>query len=184
MLTLIAYAAEPAAAEVGGIGALGLDLTALLFQVLNFSVLLGALWYFAYKPILGVLRERHRTIAESLQSAKEIATTRQRIEAERTSALREAQASAVAVIERSKKQAVEIVQAAELKAAQRVEQIHQEQQARLQSEVQGLKKELRREAALLVTAATERILDEKLDQKRDQNLIERALEAASAHLLK
>ena len=84
MLFAIAQAMEGAEAA-GGIGALGLDARGLVFQVINFAILLGVLYRFAYRPLLRVLEERRQTIEESLKSAADIKRVRQELEREKHS---------------------------------------------------------------------------------------------------
>ena len=47
-----------AAESSGGLGALGINLSALLFELINFAILFWILKRFAYQPILNALEQR------------------------------------------------------------------------------------------------------------------------------
>lgn len=51
------------------ITAFGIDLRLITIQIVNFVVLLVALWYFLYTPIFKILDERKRLIAKGVQDA-------------------------------------------------------------------------------------------------------------------
>jgi F-type H+-transporting ATPase subunit b len=74
-----------AAADAGSPGMIqqvaeqfGVDWPHFIAQCLSFIIVAGLLYKFAYKPVLGVLEERRRRIAEGLENAdkikKELAT--------------------------------------------------------------------------------------------------------------
>jgi F-type H+-transporting ATPase subunit b len=50
--------------------ALGINLGFLIFQVLNFSIVLVLLYAWAYKPIINMLKKREETIAKGLEDAR------------------------------------------------------------------------------------------------------------------
>src|SRR3989344_5366875 len=50
--------------------AFGIDWRLLVIQAVNFGLLLAALTYFLYKPILSIIDERQRKIAEGVRTAQ------------------------------------------------------------------------------------------------------------------
>ena len=48
---------------------LGINLPTLIVYVVNFSILLGVLYFFAYKPLLRAMDQRTERISESLAAA-------------------------------------------------------------------------------------------------------------------
>lgn len=184
MLTFvhIAHAATEtyqAAPEAGGISALGLDAKALLFQLVNFALLLGLLRAFAYKPILNVLRSRQQTIAKSLTQAQEIEQGKAELAVHKQQVVAEARGHAQEIVTQSKYRAAEIVQAAEIEARHRAEQIVEQARARLEQEAAAIRAGLKHEALRLVADATQAIVDVKLDKKQDEKLIQDAIKQAS-----
>src|SRR3990167_10277133 len=81
----------------GGIGAIGIDGKALLFQIINFAILLVILRSVAYKPILKALERRRKTIENSLKQAKEIEAANQALAGKQEKLLAKARSEADAI---------------------------------------------------------------------------------------
>lgn len=164
----------------GGIGALGLDARALLWQVVNFALLLGLLRLFAYKPVLKILESRRQKVAESLRTADELAAEKVALEQRVTQVVREAQSKAQQIILASEQRAKAIVTAAEATAHEKAVDILKHAEAQLAQEVAIVRQELKRETLQLVALATEKLLNEKLDVAKDERLIKAAVAAVEA----
>jgi F-type H+-transporting ATPase subunit b len=178
---LIAYAAEAThatqeVATASGIGALGIDLRALIFQIINFLVLLLILRVVAYKPILKMLEARRQAIETSLKQAEQIEATKREIEREQQRIVQEAYTKAHSIMTESQKQAEAMVKVAQEKAAAQGEIILQGARARIDEEIRTAKRDLKKETLSLVALATEQVLGEKIDQAKDEALIKKALE--------
>lgn len=182
MLTLIAHAATETrqAAEGSGIGAIGLDARALVFQLVNFSLLLFLLRLFAYKPILNVLQGRRRTIEESLKKAAAIEAAQAELQHERHRVIKEARRQAQEIAAHSQERAASIVAAAEEEARRQAAQIVSQGHAQIAQEAARRKAELKHETLQLVAQATEAIIDIKLDAEQDAALIQKAVAEAKA----
>src|SRR5437660_1312163 len=94
------YLAEETATK-GGLGAIGIDGRALLFQIINFAILFFILKKVAYKPILGLLEERRKRIDESLKLADETTEAHTKAEAETAKLLAKARVEAEAITART-----------------------------------------------------------------------------------
>lgn len=179
MMTVIAIAsaATEAAhtATEGGIATLGLDAKALIFQVINFAILLLLLRAFAYKPILRVLQQRQQTIEESLKNAKLIEEKTKQTEQQREAVLAQAQTQASDIVEQGHQRAQELVKRAEQKAQENNERLLTEAQAKIREAILEARTALRHEVLNLVAGATEKIIHEKLDSSKDAALIERVV---------
>lgn len=162
----------------GGIGALGLDARALLWQVINFALLLGLLRWLAYKPILRMLESRRQKVAESLRTAEELAAAKVALERQVKAVTTEAQAKAQQIIAASEQRAKTLVAAAEREAQQKAAQILKQTEAQLEQEAAVMRQELKRETLQLVAVATEKLIGERLDTAKDQHLIQAAVVAA------
>lgn len=177
MVTLIAHAQEVhEAAASGGIGALGINVPALLFQILNFAILLVLLRLFAYKPVLKILQARRRRIEEGLATADLLAKERTALIAKQKEIISQAEASASALLRQSHEEAKKIVALSEEAASQQQQQILADAHAQARTEIAGLREGLKREVVGLVIATTERVLEEKLDLSKDTDLIRKKLQ--------
>lgn len=159
----------------GGISAIGLDWKALVFQAINFIVLLWLLKRFAYRPVLNLLEARRQKIAESLRTADDIAAQKENLEVQRTHRLRQVEAEAAAVISASKAEAASILQAAAERARVEAEHIRKQAAAHVENQRRALRAEVKNESLALIKKAIERLLRQKLDAPADAKFIQQAL---------
>lgn len=163
--------------SAGGLSSIGLDPRALLFQIVNFAILFWILKRVAYKPIVKVLEDRRAKIEESLKTAAELDKQQQEWQTEQARLLKQARAEASAVLASSQAEAKELIKAAEQKAGEQAKQLIDEAASRLGQQLAEAKLSLKRDVARLVAETTAVILDKKLDDKADLELIERTLSA-------
>lgn len=99
------------------IAAFGIDVHLIIIQIINFTILMVALGYFLYTPVLNLLREREEKIAAGIRDAEAAAVAKASAEAEKAEVLTEAHHAAAEVNNRAKAAAevtgAEIVAAAE-----------------------------------------------------------------------
>lgn len=181
MLALVAHAAEASASSAeasSGIGALGIDVRALVFQVVNFTLLLLVLRRFAYRPIVKVLEERRQRIAEGLRTAEELEHAKQALAVQHKKIIAGAYEQAEAIVARGEEAAGKLLKDAETKAAARAEHLIVSAETRIYQDTQRIRAELKSELLTLVALATERIIHSKLDKQRDADLIHQAIREA------
>lgn len=166
--------------EPTGLAAIGLDAKALLFQVVNFVILLWLLKRFAYKPVMRLLEARRLKIEESLATAERLESEKARLASERAQALSAAEVQAHAIVAEGKKQAAQLIAAAESRAQAEAERMRQQTEAQLQQEKTALTAAIKGETLHLVKRATEKVLDQKLDDQGDAKIIERAIQDAQS----
>ncbi len=106
------------------IHAFGLDAKVMIVQIVNFAILAGALGALLYKPILKLLDERERTIAQGLADADAAKVSKEQAETERIAVRAQAEADARELVARgtaiADEKAAAIVTAADEKAAERI----------------------------------------------------------------
>ncbi len=115
----------------GGLGAIGIDGKALMFQIINFVILFFILKKVAYKPILGLLEERRKRIDESLKLADETTEAHAKAEAEMVKLLAKARSKAETIAARTRDEAAELLKSAETRANVRAEQIEKDAAERM-----------------------------------------------------
>lgn len=102
------------------IHAFGIDGRLIVIQLINFGILLGALLYFLYTPMLNMLKAREDKIKEGIENAEAAAVARANAETEKAQILTKAHESATEVVNRAKagadEKAGQIVSEAEIKA--------------------------------------------------------------------
>lgn len=159
----------------GGLGAFHVNLKDFLIQLITFVLVYLILRKWVIPKLVETMDKRQATLEQSLANAKATEEALAKAEARAEEILSKARAQADEALAEAKDAGSDIVAKAETAAAQRAELIVREAESRLDEEREKLRTELRAELADLVADATEKIIHEKLDQKRDMSLIERAI---------
>lgn len=162
-----------------GLGAFGLNLKDFILQLITFLLVFLILRRWVVPKLNATIEKRRDTLEKSLEHAKQTEEALAKAEAKAEDILARARAQADEAIAQAKDAAAGVVASAEEAAAQRATLIIKEAESRLNEEREKLRQELRAELADLVADATEKIIREKLDQKRDMSLIERAIRGIS-----
>ncbi|MFO3796950.1 MAG: F0F1 ATP synthase subunit B [Anaerolineales bacterium] len=151
---------------------LGLNLGYIFVHIFNFLIIFVVLRAWVYKPILGLLEKRRRTVAEGIENARIAAEARTNAEKEAARILAEAQAEA----NRIGREATERAQAAtkDVRAAAEAEAARILENARVDAEIERnrILGDLRGQVAALALAATQKLLGEALDEKRQRALVD------------
>jgi F-type H+-transporting ATPase subunit b len=162
-----------------GIGAFHLNIKAFIFQLVTFVLILWVFRRWVLPKLIATIDSRRETLEKSLEHAKLTEETLSKAELKAEEILTKARVQADESLAEAKKAAAGHIADAEAKAATRAAIIIKEAEASLSEERAKLSQELRKELAVLVADATEKIIDEKLDPKQDMSLIERALRGVS-----
>ena len=168
------------AAESSGIGALGVNLQALVIQLATFLLVLFVLRKYAFKPILKVLKERRELIEAGVNLGAEMQKKNEELERQAEKLLRDAQAEADKIVGASKDEAKEIVNESESQAKSKADHILEDANKLIVQNTLNARKKLEKELVGLISEATEAIIDEKLDAKKDSVLIDKALKGQKA----
>ena len=154
---------------------LGIDWKLLVAQIVNFVILLFLLKKFLYKPLINLMNKRREKIIEGLEKAKKGEEEFVKIAELREKELAKIQKEAEGLIQKAKeigdKKQQEILKEAENKTKKIIE----EAKGRIEIEKEKMLKEVRKDIANLVINATEKILKEKIDEKKDKELINQAI---------
>ncbi len=143
----------------------------LLFQLLNFFILVAILAKFAYKPLLKVLEERRNKIAADLDGAEQARKDAEKLKAEYEAQIHDAQVQAQAIVEKAVKQADKEAQA-QLEAIRA--QIQREKEiarAEIANEREAAIREMHNEVVTLSMAVAEKLLKKNLDTDMNAKLV-------------
>jgi F-type H+-transporting ATPase subunit b len=168
----------PVLLEAEGIGALGINLPALLAQLINFGILLLLFSWVFKKYLFPMLDERKKRIEEGLQASDEaklrLSQTEQEVAAEMVKARQEAQG----IVTAAQQAAGRIQEEARVSARTESEQIIERARQEIQLERDGAIADLRREFADLTVTAAERVIKRSLDRSAHGDLIQEVLAEA------
>lgn len=158
-----------------GLGALGVDGRAFVIQLVTFVLAYLVLRHYAFGPILKILRERRETIEQGVKLGEDMQREKVAFEAKVSKVLHEARQEADGIIAGAHETAKQNIREAEEKARTKAAGIVAEAEDRIAQEAARIRQQLEKELVGLVAEATEAVLEEKVDQKKDTQLIERAL---------
>ena len=157
-------------------GELGINLQLLIAQIINFLLLLGLLYLFAYKPILRMFDERANRIKESVDLNESIKEKAANADEDAKKQLEEASREGQEVIARAIKTGEEIRQKAEQEAKPEAEAFIDKARQDIQQERDEAIAELRKEFTDLTISAAEKVIEQELDKEAHLKLIEKVLD--------
>lgn len=160
--------------EVSGIGALGIDILAILAQAATFLVLFFILKKYALDGIVKTLEKRRHTIDDGVRLGREMEAEKQQLDAKVEEMLRTARLKTDEIIAGGQKEAGEIIKAAEDAASRKADAILSDAHGKIDEDIAAARQGLEQEMRALVAEATEIIIEEKLDARKDESLIKRA----------
>ena len=143
------------------IEAFGIDLRLIIIQIVNFGILMGALGYFLYTPILNALKAREEKITQGIKDAEAAATAKANAQEEKKKVLTTAHESAKEVAKRAKMTADETTATLLAEAQQKASAIEADAEAKAKQLKAKIQKETEAEIAKTALLATEKILRER-----------------------
>lgn len=153
-----------------------IQLTQIIFQIINFGVVLGALTYFVYKPVLKLLNDRREKVAAAAAAAGEVMQEKEELERVREKTLLKASQKAKKIEDDAKREARE--QAKALLDQAKAELTAREN--KFNTELAKMKKEeLKKNETMIKQAAVlmaEKVLGQAIDAKKHQKLIDEQID--------
>lgn len=154
---------------------LGVDLKSLIIQLITFALVLIVLQRFAFKRIGRILEQRRKTIDDSIRLGQKLEAEKAKLDEDVQKVMREARVEADNIIANGQKEAREIVREAEKSGQRKVESMMADAEARIAEESDAARLRLEKEIAGLVAEATEAVVGEKVDAKKDAEIIEKSI---------
>jgi len=158
----------------------GVSWPSFLASVLNFSILLWILQRFAYKPLLEMLDERRRRIAESMKQAEQIREELAKTQAAREEILSRANESAQKMIDEARLAAEKFRDQKLNEALQSAQETLRKAQEAGRQEREKMLVDLRREMVSLVVATTARVTGKILTTEDQKRLAQETLKELAA----
>jgi F-type H+-transporting ATPase subunit b len=177
MQDLLLVASTAAAEESQSLfSALGIDVKLLVEQAIAFLILVLVLGKFVYPALMKAVDNRREQIEAGMKEAKEAEEALGRAEEKVADLLAEARKEADDMLTRTHQEANVMIADAEDKAKKRAEQIVADARNQLDTDVRKAREALKKDTIELVALATEKVINEKLDDRKDSALIKVALE--------
>jgi F-type H+-transporting ATPase subunit b len=152
-----------------------IEIGSVIAQLVNFAIVMAVLYIFAYKPILKTLNERTKKIEKGLKNAEEATNKMKEMEEKEKEILSEARKEAQKIINLAENNAEKSKEEISKKAKEEADRILSDAQKRIEDEKNKMLQEVKSEVAGLVISVTEKIIGEKIDQKKDNDLINKVI---------
>lgn len=162
------------------IGALGFDLRAFIIQIITFGLAYLVLRKWAFGPILEVLKRRREQIDSTVTLAEKLEKEQAQLDIKVEKTLSETRSKADEIINEANSVAREAIRKAEEDARAKAKGILAEAEARIVTETTRARANLEKEMVGLISEATEAIIEQKIDAKKDASIIEKALQRGKA----
>jgi F-type H+-transporting ATPase subunit b len=157
------------------LASLGIDWKLFLAQIVNFSILLFVLYKFAYRPVLKMLDDRTDKIEKGLADAEKSQKKLKEIETKEKEVLIEAKKQAKDIIKKAQEQAQANKEELVVVAREESDRIVQKAKKVAGEEKDKMVAEVKSEISELIVVAVEKIIDEKLDDVKDAQIIDKVI---------
>lgn len=152
-----------------------IDVKLLIAQAVNFAIVFSVLYFFVLKPLVKTMGDRTKTIEKGLDDAKKIEENLAKAENDYKEKINEAKKEASAILAKTMESAEAKKKETINKAKEEIGQIINQEKAKIQAEKGVVMKEIKKEVADLVAASLEKILKEKVDHKKDKEIIKKLI---------
>ena len=152
-----------------------IDWRLLIAQVVNFAIVFAVLYWLAFKPLAKVMAERTAKITKGLDDAKKVEEKLVRTQEEFNKTMTEAKKQANVILEKAAVDADARKQEMIERAKEEIGQIINQEKQKMQADKATTLKEIKREVADLVVMAVEKILGEKVDARKDKEIIKKMI---------
>ena len=151
---------------------LGLSLGNLLVQIFNFAIIMVVLRAWVYKPLMGMLEKRQKTVEKGLEDARVAAEARANAEKDAAAIMADAQTKAAQTIREATEKAESVTRELRSTANAELSKEREAAMAEVEQEKERTLTELRGQVAALSIAAAQRLIGENLDEKRQHQLLD------------
>ncbi len=163
------------AAEEGGNGGGSVDFQMVIWTWVVFILLALILYKFAFKPVLGALDDREASIRDGVEKADQARAEMARIEATRDSMILAAEEKAKELIEEGRKAAREAARVIQDKAKDESQIMLENARREIKSAADSARAELRRESGRIAIQLASKVIEENLDDARNQALVDKLI---------
>jgi F-type H+-transporting ATPase subunit b len=152
-----------------------IQLPQILFQIINFGVVAGALTYFLYKPVKQVLDDRAKKVEEGQKAAEQNIAEKHQLDEMKRKAVKDAEKEATALLEEANQSAAAKRKELLAKAKEEADAEIAKMKAAWTDEKAGIIADVKKEFSNAVVATVEKVFG-AMDKKSHAKLIDQSLE--------
>lgn len=154
---------------------IGFDWQVALSNFVSFVLIYFILKTWVFGPVSDILEKRQSTIQEGVIKAKESEAVLSQAQEAADTIIKTSKQEANAIVAQAKNSGDELIISATKQAEQAAHEVHTRAKQALQKEQEDMEQALLAQTASLVSKGVTKLLKEEVDQKRDQELTDRAL---------
>ena len=145
----------------------------LLGQAIAFAVFVWFCMKYVWPPLMSAIEDRQQKIADGLASAERATKDLELAQSKATDQLKDAKAQAGEIIDMANKRKAQIIDEAKDEATAEREKIIAQGHAEIEAERNRAKEELRQKVAVLAIAGAEKILERSIDEAAANDIVEK-----------
>ena len=146
----------------------------LLGQTLAFVIFVAICWKYVWPPIIAIMEEREKRIADGLEAAKKADDSLEEAQLAFDQEINKAKEEAAEILEKANSRASQIVNDATVKAEVEAEKILSSASKTIENDVNKAKEELRQKMSELIIDTSEKILGDEISSEKHQELLKKA----------
>jgi F-type H+-transporting ATPase subunit b len=146
----------------------------LLGQTLAFVIFVAICWKYVWPPIIAIMEEREKRIADGLEAAKKADDSLEEAQLAFDQEMDKAKVEAAEILEKANSRASQIVVDATTKAENEAEKILTAASKTIENDVNKAKEELRQKMSELIIDTSEKILGNEISPDKHQELLKKA----------
>ncbi|GHA16619.1 F-type H+-transporting ATPase subunit b [Oceanisphaera litoralis] len=147
----------------------------ILGQTIAFILFVWFCMKFVWPPLMAAIENRQKEIAEGLSSAERAKKDLALAQNNATEQLKEAKLQSAQIVELANKRKAQIVEDATREAQAEREKILAQAQAEVEAERNRVKEELRKQVAALALVGAEKILERQIDAAANSDIVEKVV---------
>ena len=155
-----------------------IQLPQIIYQLVNFGVVFGAVTYLLYKPVQKILDDRAKKIANSLEEVERIEIEKNNIDSLKNKVKNDADKTATLILEEAQKVADTKKKELVSKTKESLQVEVKKAQDAWQEEKKQLISDSKKQMVNAVVEVSSLIIGKKLDAKEDEKFIAQKLETA------
>jgi F-type H+-transporting ATPase subunit b len=146
----------------------------LLGQTVAFVIFVAICWKYVWPPILAIMEEREKRIADGLEAAKKADDSLEEAQLAFDQEMNKAKTEAAEILDKANSRASQIVNDATEKAEAEAEKILASASKTIENDVNKAKEELRQKMSELIIDTSQKILGGEIDPDKHQELLKKA----------
>ena len=155
-----------------------IDFFSFAYSIVNFGILVFAMYFLMYKPLSKTMKNRQDTIKGNIESAEALKADAEAMKAEIAAELAKSREAAQEIIARAEKSAEAQKSEFIAEAKAEAQKIKDKAQAEIQDEKEKVLGEIRGEAATLAMLAASKLIDRSLTDADHKQLVDKYIQEA------